>query len=821
MEQKQSQRIGFLVTHGTDTMAWGLSAIRYALKNLPSNVAITGSQVPISNQYSTSDVYPNIENSIKLLTQLSGPDIFVVFNNGQAAFRDDLWKVDKWSPDAFRGEELARISIDEIIIRGRAYPLNLNRKLDKLYLIRTGGTIESEKNQEGMLVPTSNLISNYITNRLHQYFEVFESLSLMAVDSSDLVLDSWLSICRKIAEICRKTGFTTFIDDNFNPNVKVIATSPLMREEEYVKQFDEADGIILTAYGSGTINTDITSGYSPLLAIEKAAKEGKIVVISSHTPFGTQDFVYSNAWEPIKKGAIPAGDFSIAHCQMKLAYILGHQKELEKLAKQMKIPIDKLTKIAFLSGVDFRSNSSRKQFEKFLGYQIPLKDPFFNLPFSIAIRKINRYLNKKEMQHITIRTVTDFITAYKNYFKNPTLRTKWAIILKPDTVIGSNNWGELIDASKNMATITSELLDWNIVTLELSEINYEEFLAKVKEYCVNETIGEFFRSFRYVIIEGGRQSLYDAKSFDAISNKKFSRVNYIHLLQSLMLARSKPGSNPGLFLCLGHQGLAEAVKEYLIKFLKKKASIISSISQINKEKGKEFESLLQQISDIGSNIPVINNNKEIVAKKFSDQYFAVKKNELPEVGLKQLAAYSPSKGIVPDSILKEYKTIAKYHTGMLEDFYDLESLDIVMLHNDEVSEEAILFFNWVLSSLSKFVRNNFDLVLKIPQLQELANMPFGIEIPNSTLYNVEFDTKEPLTEIAGMIIYYYNHKTGMIKRDYTLQFHPELFEEITILQKRDFESKTLLELTDGIQLLLSSLQAGFIETYADFHYDKK
>ncbi|MHA1366335.1 MAG: hypothetical protein ACTSP5_07990, partial [Candidatus Heimdallarchaeota archaeon] len=275
-----------------------------------------------------------------------------------------------------------------------------------------------------------------------------------------------------------------------------------------------------------------------------------------------------------------------------------------------------------------------------------------------------------------------------------------------------------------------------------------------------------------------------------ISNKKFSRENYIHLLQTLMLARSKPGSNPGLFLCLGHQGIAEALKDYLIKLLKEKSKIVSSISKIDKEKSKEFELLLEEITNIGLDIPVINNNNETVAKKYSDQYFAVKRNELPEVGLKQLAKYSPSIDVVSADILKEYKMIAKYHTGILEDFYDLESLDIVMLHNDEVSEEAVLFFNWVLSKLSK-------------------------------LYNIEFETKEPLTEIAGMIIYYYNHKTGMIKRDYTLQFHPELFEEITILQKRDFESKTLLELSDGIQLLLSSLQAGFIETFADFHYDKK
>ncbi len=65
------------------------------------------------------------------------------------------------------------------------------------------------------------------------------------------------------------------------------------------------------------------------------------------------------------------------------------------------------------------------------------------------------------------------------------------MIFKPDTVIGSNQWGELIDEAKNLATITSELLDWNVVILELSEINYQDLLEKVGLLCTNETFGEF------------------------------------------------------------------------------------------------------------------------------------------------------------------------------------------------------------------------------------------------------------------------------------------------------------------------------------------
>jgi len=816
MIPKHSLKLGFLVTHGTDTMSWGLSAIRYMLKNLPSNVAITGSQVPMSFKFSSSDVYPNVENSIKLLTQLSGPEIFVVFNNGQAAFQDALWKFDKWSPDAFRGEELAKISLDEIIIRGRSYPLNLNRKLDKLYLIRTGGTIESEQTEEGFLTPTGNLITEFITEKFKYFYNEFIPISLMAVDSSEMILDYWKSIAKKIADECQKANYTTFCDDNFNPSVQIISTSPLMREEDYFDAFEKVDGIILNAFGSGTINTNLESGYSPLPAIEKAIKNGKVVVIASHTPFGTQDFIYQNAWEPIRIGAIPAGDFSVAHCQIKLSYLLGHRKEIEKVAKKHKIPANIFLKIAFLSGVDFRSYSSRKKFEELIGYQIPLEDPFFNLPFEIGLHKIIRFLKRKQTQQITIQSIEAFELAFEKYFKIPNKRNKWAIILKPDTVIGSNKWGELVDASKNFATITSELLDWNVVILELSEINYQDLLEKIKQLCDKETFGDFLRSFRYIVVEGGRQSLYDSDSFEEVSRGNLTKKNYLHLLRSIMLSRNKAGSNPALLLCLGHQGYAEMLREYIMQLVEDKKKIAKTLEKYDIKAKDHFLEIIEKVNSIGMNITVKKRNQEIVASSYKDQYFAVKQNELPEIGLKKLLLYKPSKNIVPDELLKAYQKIAKLHVGLLEDFYELETLDIVMLHGDEVNEEAILFLNWVLSLLAKFSRAHHKILQKELPLREITNLPIGLEIPSSTAYSIEEEKLDILTEIAGLVVYYYNPTTGIVKRDYTLQFHPELFEEIRILQKRDFESKTLLELSDGIQLLLSCLQAGFIETSKKF-----
>lgn len=817
MTSNRSPRIGFLITHGTDTLSWGLSALRYMLKNLPANVAVTGAQVPLSLQFSSSDGYTNLENAIKLLTQLSGPEIFVIFNNGQVAFRDSLWKIRKWSPEAFIGDDFAKITLDEIVIRGNSYPLSCDRKLDKLFLIRTGGTIESEPNAEGLLTPTANLVPAFLSYRFTNFFKEFVPISLMAVDSSDLTLDDWKKIAKTIAEEAQSVGYTTFCDHQFNENIALVSCSPLMTENDYATLFEKADGVILSTYGSGTVNATLDSGYSPLPAIKRATNEDKIFVITSHTPIGTQGFSYENAWKLIKCGAIPAGDFGIAHSQVKLSYILGHKDEIEEVAKKKDIPATKLIKLAFLSGVTFRSNASRQRFKKLLGYSIPPFDPFFNVPFKTGLHKIIRFLEQRESQQIKIKSLTDFDSICSHHLTDPKERSKWAIILKPDIAIGENNWGELVDAANNLAILTNELLDWNVMILELSQIDYPKLLAKIKE-ITQESVGQFLRSFRYVIVEGGRQSLYDTNSFEQLTKGKFTKQNYMHLLSELMNSRNDPGNCPALFICLGHQGIVETLRYQLEQIVKDSSTILEKLDKTSPQAAKEFAKIVKEIQTTGEKIIVRKKKfneprtERVIAEGFQDQFFAVTKNELPETGLKRLVPYSPEDIALDKKILTAYHKLTNYHTGMLESFYPLESLDIVMLHNDEVNEEAVLFINWALNKISSFSEKYQEFLFSNHEFRRLFSLPFGLEIIGSTLYQLSTKEEESLTEIAGLVLYYLDPKTNTVKRDYTSQFHPELFEEIRSMYKRDIQSKSFVELTDGIRLLLASLQAGFIET---------
>jgi L-asparaginase len=69
---------GFVVLHGTDTMAYSASALSFAFDNLSKPVVFTGSQVPLSNR--RTDARRNLINSVELAT-LSLSEVCICFND--------------------------------------------------------------------------------------------------------------------------------------------------------------------------------------------------------------------------------------------------------------------------------------------------------------------------------------------------------------------------------------------------------------------------------------------------------------------------------------------------------------------------------------------------------------------------------------------------------------------------------------------------------------------------------------------------------------------------------------------------------------------
>ncbi|MEX0721706.1 MAG: asparaginase [Balneolaceae bacterium] len=66
IEQHYDQYDGFVILHGTDTMAYTASALSFALRNLEKPVIFTGSQLPMSSI--RSDARRNLVNAVELAT---------------------------------------------------------------------------------------------------------------------------------------------------------------------------------------------------------------------------------------------------------------------------------------------------------------------------------------------------------------------------------------------------------------------------------------------------------------------------------------------------------------------------------------------------------------------------------------------------------------------------------------------------------------------------------------------------------------------------------------------------------------------------------
>lgn len=88
---------GFVITHGTDTLAYTSAALSYMLQHLKKTVVITGSQVPISVQ--KTDARKNLRDAIRFACEDVG-GVFVVFN-GRVIVGTRAVKMRTKSYDAF------------------------------------------------------------------------------------------------------------------------------------------------------------------------------------------------------------------------------------------------------------------------------------------------------------------------------------------------------------------------------------------------------------------------------------------------------------------------------------------------------------------------------------------------------------------------------------------------------------------------------------------------------------------------------------------------------------------------------------------------
>lgn len=88
---------GFVITHGTDTMAYTSSALSYMLQHGSKPIVLTGSQVPMS--FEATDAKRNLQDAIRFACEDAG-GVFVVFN-GRVIQGTRAVKIKTKSYDAF------------------------------------------------------------------------------------------------------------------------------------------------------------------------------------------------------------------------------------------------------------------------------------------------------------------------------------------------------------------------------------------------------------------------------------------------------------------------------------------------------------------------------------------------------------------------------------------------------------------------------------------------------------------------------------------------------------------------------------------------
>lgn len=96
IEENYDKYDGFVVLHGTDTMAYTASALSFMLEGLTKSVILTGSQIPIGRV--RSDAKENIISSLILAAEGRVPEVCLYFGN-----------------KLLRGCRAAKVSSDELI----------------------------------------------------------------------------------------------------------------------------------------------------------------------------------------------------------------------------------------------------------------------------------------------------------------------------------------------------------------------------------------------------------------------------------------------------------------------------------------------------------------------------------------------------------------------------------------------------------------------------------------------------------------------------------------------------------------------------------
>ncbi|MCK5742979.1 MAG: asparaginase [Chlorobi bacterium] len=166
---------GFIVLHGTDTMAYTASALSYILNDIKKNVIVTGSQIPYCEV--RNDARANLITTLMICAQCDIPEVTLYFNN--KLFRGcRSVKVDASHLEAFASPNypaLAEIGVELSLTGRRQFDIQINPTLirkkkqkKKLHPAYINKTDDAKEYDVGVLRLFPGISAKYVKNILRK-----------------------------------------------------------------------------------------------------------------------------------------------------------------------------------------------------------------------------------------------------------------------------------------------------------------------------------------------------------------------------------------------------------------------------------------------------------------------------------------------------------------------------------------------------------------------------------------------------------------------------------------------------------------------------
>lgn len=150
---------GFIILHGTDTMAYTSSALSFMLEGLQKPVIVTGSQIPLAQI--RSDGQANLLNALFIAANYAIPEVTLFFNN--KLFRGN--RVRKVNADGF--DAFDSPNFPSLINAG--IHIEVNHRISSLITTQNSLMVSDIKSQPiGMLSLYPGISSTVLTNIIQQ-----------------------------------------------------------------------------------------------------------------------------------------------------------------------------------------------------------------------------------------------------------------------------------------------------------------------------------------------------------------------------------------------------------------------------------------------------------------------------------------------------------------------------------------------------------------------------------------------------------------------------------------------------------------------------